>query len=513
MLNAVAQAPFIQSVRNPECTEYLSRLGGQTPSATVVLLFDTRGNPICGPAGDEVNIADRPYFKAALATHEFVVGEYMVGKVSGQPVLPFALRVTTSDGETLGVMVTTLQLAWLRQYFAEKSADFPPTSSITILDQTGTILVRLPDGEQEGSKLAHHSELLSTRSGGATLRPAAGNTADGIARFVGYTALNDTPRGTVVAVGLPQSEVLAGVQEARIRAFLLMTVALVLVVGAARFGGRAFILRPVNELLQVTERWRVGDFKARASIAGSGTELDRLGWAFNSMADELQAAMGHKDMLLRELSHRVMNSLQTLGALFRLQARDLRDPQARAQFDQAVARIHSMALAYRRLHTADGVEVVDFAEFLRELCQNLQSSMAGEGNPILVEADLILLGPDQAMPLALVVNELVTNAIKHGTREAGGITVKLGRSKQGCRLAVRNAGSLPAGYDPSETTGFGMRMVCLTVAQLGGRLEASSMAGETEFTVTFQPKRLPPAMLAAIEPRESKNSDCLKLGA
>jgi two-component sensor histidine kinase len=152
-----------------------------------------------------------------------------------------------------------------------------------------------------------------------------------------------------------------------------------------------------------------------------------------------------------------------------------------------------VALAYRRLHAAHGVEVVDFSALLHELCADLQSSMLPEGAPILVDADPILLSPEQAMPLALVVNELVTNAIKYGGDEPA-ITVRLGRSSEGCRLAVRNRGSLPPGYDPGTTKGFGMRMVRSTVTQLGGRFEAASMGDETEFAVTFKPTVTQPAL-------------------
>ncbi len=101
------------------------------------------------------------------------------------------------------------------------------------------------------------------------------------------------------------------------------------------------------------------------------------------------------------------------------------------------------------------------------------------------------------MPLALVVNELVTNAIKHGGQEPA-IIVKLGRSSEGCRLAVRNRGDLPPNYNPAATKGFGMRMVRSTVAQLSGHLEAASMGGETEYAVTFKPSVPQPTLFTVV---------------
>ncbi len=482
-LNAVAEAPVVQNFQAPECGHYLRRLETANAATTSVSVYDVNGDRRCS-ALDLVNITDRPYFRQALQSDEFIVGEYVVGKTSALPVLPFAMRIKR-DGQVIGVIVTTLRLDWLRQHLAERSADFPSRSSITVIDRVGTILVRIPNREREGTKLARYPQLLTAQQSG-TLRSTAENTADGVARLLGYTAVEERPRGIGVSVGIPMNVIFAGLEEARMRNLLLVTLIALLALLAAHFAGRVFVIEPVSKLLEAAERLRRGDLAVRVHVGNPRSELGRLAEAFNAMAADLENSLQYKDMLLRELSHRVMNSLQTIASLFMMQARTMKDAEARGHFDQAVSRINSVALAYRRLHASRGVEVVEFATFIRELCAELQSSMLPDGSPIKVEADPILLSPDQAMPLALVVNELVTNAIKHGGMDPS-LTVKLGRSSEGCRLAVRNRGELPPNYDPNKTTGFGIRMVRSTVAQLGGRFEAASMAGETEFAITFQP--------------------------
>jgi two-component sensor histidine kinase len=493
-LSAIAEAPVVQSFQDPDCGQYLMRLEGSNAATTSVSVYDVKGDRLCSDVA-RVNIADRSYFGQALQSEDLVVGEYVLGKTSTLPVLPFAMRIKR-EGQVIGVIVTTLRLDWLRQHLSGKSADFPPRSSITVIDRAGTILVRLPNREREGTKLARYPQLLTSQQGG-TLHSTADNTADGVARLLGYTSVHEPPLGVGVAVGLPMDVVLAGLNEARTRNLLLLGIAALLAFTAAHFGGRRFILRPVSGMLEVTERLRKGDLSARVGVTAPRSELGRLGSAINAMAGDLEGSLKHKDMLLRELSHRVMNSLQTIGSLFTLQARAVRDPEARRQFDQAVTRINSVALAYRRLHAADGVEVVEFSTLLRDLCSDLQTSMLPDGSPIAVEADPILLSPEQAMPLALVVNELVTNAIKHGGQEPA-IIVKLGRSSEGCRLAVRNRGDLPPNYNPAATKGFGMRMVRSTVAQLSGHLEAASMGGETEYAVTFKPSVPQPTLFTVV---------------
>ena len=264
--------------------------------------------------------------------------------------------------------------------------------------------------------------------------------------------------------------------------------------------GHRLLHRPLAGLLATTQRWRGGDYGARSELHGP-TELGRLGAAFGAMADEVERTLAHKDLLLHELSHRISNSLQMLGSLFALQARSAMNGPARAQLDEASGRVRSVALAYRRLQAASGEEMVDFAEFLHDLWHDLQTTLlpARALNDSAVTADPLLLRPDQAVPLALVANGLVTIALKHGAGDASGMAIKLGRSSEGCRLAVRNRGALPAGYDPAARAGFGLRMVLMMCKQLNGRLEAASLAGETEFAVTFAPRLDQPPVLKVVD--------------
>ncbi|WP_207482316.1 sensor histidine kinase [Arenibaculum pallidiluteum] len=496
LLSAVAEAPVVQAFRDPACGEYLRRLEAKNPATTSVSVYDLNGDRRCSNV-DLVNVMDRAYFQQALDSDSLVTGEYVVGKTSGQPVLPFALRIER-EGQVVGIIVTTLRLDWLRHYLAERSKNFPQSSSITVVDRGATILVRIPNREREGTKLFRYPQLLTAPAGGATLHSQAGNTADGVARLLGYTALVDPPVGLVIAVGLPEEYVFAGIDEAAARNFLLLALTAVLAFVAANIVGRAFIIRPVSGLLSVADRLGRGEFGARANVSAPQSELGRLGAAINSMAAKLETAITYKDVLLQELSHRVMNSLHTLASISAMQARQIGDAEARRQVEQAGARIRSVAMAYRRLHAHRGVEMIEFSVLLQELCRELQASMLADNRHMAVEAASLFLEPEQAMPLALVVNELITNAIKHGGDNPD-IHVKLVCSNEGARLAVRNRGILPAGYDASSSSGFGMRMIRSTVAQIGGRLEAMSMSGMTEFAVSFTPSLTQPAVFRPVK--------------
>lgn len=422
LLRAAAHTHIVSNFHNRECTDYLARLEQVNPSAGSIVAFDAQGQVKCGRSGDAASVMDQDYFRDALRLDSLTVGTYTPGDASGPAILPIALRFKSSEG--LGVIVARVRLEWLRTHFAARFAQLPPSSSLTIVDRNGIMLVRLPNPDREGKPLPHYASVVNAPAPGS-FRSAADKNADGIARFLGFTPLDSPPRGVAVAVGHSQDIALAEVRAGAMRNYVLLGLIALLAFLSAAAGERLFIRRPMNELLGTIERWRNQDMTARVEHASDRTEFGQLSKAFNSMADDLGAALKHKDVLLRELSHRVMNSLNTISALFRLQARSLQAPAAIAQFQQAVSRIDAVALAYKRMQATEGVEAVEFASFLSELCKDLQSSIMLKETPCVVQADPVLLSPNQAIPLSLIVNELVTNAIKHGFNGGEPVHIKL----------------------------------------------------------------------------------------
>jgi hypothetical protein len=142
LLRAAAQTPMVSAFQNPECTDYLRRLEGINPNAGRLVAVDATGQVRCGATARLTGVADRDYFHAALKSDDLVVGGYTIGRGSGAPILPLAVRFETSEGT--GVLVSGLRLDWLREHFSRIFGAFPARSSLTIVDRDGIILVRLP---------------------------------------------------------------------------------------------------------------------------------------------------------------------------------------------------------------------------------------------------------------------------------------------------------------------------------------------------------------------------------
>lgn len=191
----------------------------------------------------------------------------------------------------------------------------------------------------------------------------------------------------------------------------------------------------------------------------------------------IQEALAQKDLLLREVHHRVKNNLQVIHSLLDLQAMRLQDRDVVGALRESQNRIRSMSLIHQTLYQSENVAQVDFARFLDELVRGLTDSYRPEAGlvQIGVQAHGIKLPINEAIPCGLVINELVSNALKHGFPQGrhGRIEVELREPAPGeMELSVSNDG-VPIAEDHNlrQTQTLGLQLVQLLTRQLGGVLD------------------------------------------
>jgi two-component sensor histidine kinase len=178
-----------------------------------------------------------------------------------------------------------------------------------------------------------------------------------------------------------------------------------------------------------------------------------------------------RESLFRELQHRISNNLQLVSGLMRMQRGRVADPEARKVLDEAANRLVLIGKLHRHLNDPAG-SPVGFDVFLRTLCADIVESSGTRNVACHVRADPVSLGPDRTIPLALVVSELVGNAIAHGMegRASGTIAVTLDVQADGwLALAVSDDGpGLPPGFDLAKGGSLGLRVVRALATQVGG---------------------------------------------
>ncbi|HSR34539.1 MAG TPA: sensor histidine kinase, partial [Anaerolineae bacterium] len=210
---------------------------------------------------------------------------------------------------------------------------------------------------------------------------------------------------------------------------------------------------------------------------------------------QLRAALAEKETLLKEIHHRVKNNLQLISAMLALQARATGDERVVAAFEESQHRILSMASIHEQLYRSPDLSQVDMGAYIRNLAADLQNSYSRPGITIQAEAANVLLDIDQAIPCGLIVNELVSNALKHAfplTEDCVGdvwVTMQpLENQQRRLELVVRDDGvGLPRDLDFEHKGTLGLTMVSLLSRQLGGHLEIDRNNGTT-FRIQFSPQ-------------------------
>jgi two-component system, sensor histidine kinase PdtaS len=185
----------------------------------------------------------------------------------------------------------------------------------------------------------------------------------------------------------------------------------------------------------------------------------------------LRAAYAEKEVLLKEVYHRVKNNLQIVSALISLQAKNVPEQAARDALARGEARIHSMALVHEQLYQSQNLATLDVSGYITTLVSHLSSQFI-EPAHIRVECDAIALGMDQAIPCGLIITELVTNACRHAFVDGrhGEIAVRLRQAGDGwATLEVSDNGvGLPEGIELAQHDSFGWVLVQSLAQQLGG---------------------------------------------
>lgn len=251
-----------------------------------------------------------------------------------------------------------------------------------------------------------------------------------------------------------------------------------------------FLIEPVGTLNVVRTEDIAGLSVFIAIGLISAAILEALHKVAHDLADaneRLVASEGEKDLLLQEASHRFKNELAMLSAMMRLQQRSMKDSLASSALSATADRVQVLARVHERLQRSRTAAVVDMHEFISALCEDLR--MTVESRPIVLEthAESHLLAQERAVPVGLILNELLANAFKYAFPEqsAGTVKVRFVREGDAYCLSVSDDGIGMAAERSAAGTGLGQRLVHAMATQLGGSLEMESDAPGTCATVRF----------------------------
>lgn len=217
-----------------------------------------------------------------------------------------------------------------------------------------------------------------------------------------------------------------------------------------------------------------------ANLMGLAIDRQRAQETIARNENLLKSALEAQALIAQEVSHRVKNSLQLVSNFLGLQRRNANDDALQSALADAETRVATVARLHDRLWRQDQVKTIDLADYLRELCDYLSQQSTG----VVISTDLapVTVETDKAVSIGLLLNEIVTNALKYAYPDGQGeVRISLSRGPDGVvELRVADDGcGLPDGFDPSSTRSLGMRIATTLAKQIGGEIDWKTKPGTT----------------------------------
>jgi two-component sensor histidine kinase len=249
--------------------------------------------------------------------------------------------------------------------------------------------------------------------------------------------------------------------------------------------------RPVADVVAklVDELMRQQPLDPVAEVQRQNQELLQSLSDLRQREEELLAAVAEKEVLLKEVYHRVKNNLQIISSLVSLKARKTPDPAIRQELEDVRSRIHSLSILHEKLYQSDDLSRIDLSGYVRDLCSHLRQSFLakGEGLELTVSADPVSLSLDVAIQIGLLVNEIVTNAFKHAFPDGGRGEIRVDLHVVGDEHLVLRVSDNGIGLQEIPEKGgmsLGMNLIRALSSRVDGVLEIEGDQGTT-VTVTM----------------------------
>ena len=250
------------------------------------------------------------------------------------------------------------------------------------------------------------------------------------------------------------------------------------------------IIKDSNQVLTAVQK---NDFSRKVQVYGDGdflilTEgIEKTRETLSRMIDERKKI---EEIRKKEIHHRIKNNLQVISSLLDLESDKFEEEEVTEAFKESQNRVISMALVHEELYRSQDMESIDFSDYLMKLVNELSYSYSVNKECIKVKmnVDTTFLDMDTAIPLGMIVNELVSNSFKHAfkQREEGEIYVDLSLKDGDLRLTVRDNGvGFPENIDIAETDSLGLQLVTTLTSQIGGTIELERKEG-TKFSIVLE---------------------------
>lgn len=494
VLISLAAHPEIRAVRKPGCIRGLQREIGNRGQYFAASIIDVEGAVLCSTVATAQGLKVREaWFEEVLRGDSFVVSDLYLSSILRAWGMVAAAPMRDADGNVVGAISLFIDWQWLQKRY--EAAAPAGRDVLVLLDQSGRLMT--PDATRDSLQPGLPLDASIQDRMLADVRTFIARGQDRTWRLYAVSPMLE--RHMFVLLGTPLLTALGPLSLQVLWGVLLPLSMWALAVGVVWFGLNRLVVRWIVYLDRITSIYAGGRHNVRPIRSKRAPdEIRSLGATFNRMADliearetQLRESLGQKEMLVREIHHRVKNNLQLVMSLLNLHGRHIQDPRARQAFAEARDHINSLAILHRRLYESENLQELDLRWFLEDLCAELRRGGLSGGPcrvELTVDAPNEIVGSEIAVPLGLLVTEAITNAYKHAFHgmEQGRIDVKVERETPSMlKLTVRDNGAGPQlESDEVEHVGLGRSLIDAFVRQLQGELRIGGDDGMV-IEVTF----------------------------
>ncbi len=478
------------------CTEVMAQFIRNHPQFIFAGFVRSTGIMTCSSARVTRDFSDNLVFKNIMEGKKPTIEISKRGSVTGQQVIVVSHPVWMS-GEMVGYVSISIPHRLANALMSDSTED--EGLRLATINIEGEVISATGGVEAAPQFMPQSTQVWATLAErvGETFDAMAGNGEERV------FAISEMIPGSVVLVGSwPQS---SGAENAAQFSFILSILFPILMWGVgvtvAYFGVQRLVIRHISELRSAMRKYALGELHGgRVELHNPPEELADTARAFNRMVLFLAQAeaqqeqdLRDKEVLLREVHHRVKNNLQLIASIMNMQARTAKTPEARRMLAGLQRRVRGLATLHRTLYTKPDTSAVNAAEMIEAMVKDL-SGMPGEsGVRVRTELQDVMLFPDQAVPLSMLLAEALTNALKYvGIPPDGPAEIRIDLTfdepSRLVRFSIRNTVGTPVtppDADATESTGLGSTLMRAFVTQLEGTENVDSGESHHVYSVSF----------------------------
>ena len=479
------------------CSAALARIAATQPQYSQISFVPKDGQLRCSSTGKQFDISTSPIFQQFVKSARPGFAVNRNGQISGTSVLGISNPVFDQSGTYVGYIAISLPHSKLDVMVG--SANLAGPLELMTFDRDGTVLVATGGLEDAARSLPKAHSLVALTSD----QPLAfsDQSAGGANRV--FSIVPVVP-GELYLLGTWPSDSGSSFKETLVSVpFLVPALIWIASLIVAWLAVERLVNRPIRRLNSSIKSFAGGSRTMNTvDVAGAPLEIREMAAAYEQMTDavmrdeaELEDTLHQKEVLLREVHHRVKNNLQMIASIMNMHMRKARTPETHDVIKGLQGRVMSLATIHRELYQTTGVSDIHAAELLDAIARQTVNVVAGPDRrfDLRIHLEDIRMTPDQAVPLALLVGEGLMNGVKYaGLTTAGASLLELRLTRtasDGATMQITGSiesGSIPVNDALDESVGLSTQLMTAFAMQLGGKLESSTSDGKYTMQVDFK---------------------------